>query len=165
MVAITMIAIKDFDGAHTKLEKVLRLTRKKYGYSHEKVAIVLNNIGLCHYELGGVRTASKTFEEAVEILRDVTNTPIEATHLIQVSVMLGRSLNSLAFIRCKREEYAGAIVAQEEALKLQRRMFGNGHAVVKDTINSLAMCMSIANCQNNKEKLEHMTNLYTGMLS
>ncbi len=165
MLAIAMIAKKDFDGANTKLEKVLRLTRKKYGYSHEKVAIALNNIGFCHYELGGILTASKAFEEAVEILREATNMPIEATLLIQASVMLGRSLNNLAFIRCKREEYAGAIVVQEEALKLQRRVFGNENPVVQDTMKSLAMCMSIANCHDNKEKMEHMAKLYASMLS
>jgi len=159
-----MIAIKDFDGAQAKLQKVLHLTRKKYGYNHEKIAVILNNIGLCHYELGGLLTASKAFEEAVEILRDSTKKPIEATDLIQISIMSGRCLNNLAFIRCKRKEYAEAIVALEEALQMQRRIFGNEHKVVNDTVESLALCMAIANCKNNKDKLEHVTNMYIEML-
>jgi len=168
MIAITMLALKDYDGAHTKLEKVLRLTRKKYGYDDERVAIVLNNIGLCHYELGGLLTSLKTFEEAVEILREVTKQPIEATVLIQITIMLGRSLNNLAYIRFKRKEYADAIVALEEALTFQRRIFGKSHVVVKNTVESLALCMAKANCENeenkDKLKLDQMTEMYVEML-
>ena len=160
-----MIAMRDFDGAYTKLDKILRLVRKRHGYGHENVAIILNNIGICHYELGGIRTASKAFEEVVEILRDMTNTKIEATLLIRISIMLGRSLNNLAYIRYKRNEFDGAIVAQEEALRLQCRILGNDHREVKVATKNLAICMAVANCKNNKEKMGNMTNLYMGMLS
>lgn len=168
MVAIAMLALKDYDGAQIKLEKVLRLTRKKHGYNDERVAVVLNNIALCHYELGGLLTSLKTFEETVEILRDATKRPIEATILIQITIMLGRSLNNLAYIRCKRKEYAEAIVALEEALKFQRRIFGDSHVVAKNTVESLAVCMAKANCDNeenkDKVKLDHMTEMYMEML-
>ena len=160
-----MFAMKDFDGAQRRLEKVLRLTRKKYGYSHEKVAIVLNNIGLCHYEQGGLLTASKLFEETVEILREGLNSqPIHTTTSFVKSVMLGRSLNNLAFIRQKRKHYSDAIVALEEVLKIYRRIFDKDNKILKDSVQSLGACMAIANCQDNKGKLAHITTLYTKML-
>lgn len=165
MFAITMIAMENVHGAHKELEKVLRLTRKKFGYSHKKVAAVLNNIGLCHFQLGGLRAASKAFEEAVEILRDVTNMRPQSSHIIENTLMLGICLNNLAYIQCKRDEYAAAVVVLEEKLVLERQRFGNDHDIVKETVRSLANCMSIANCRDNKDKLEKMSKLYVDMLS
>jgi len=166
MIAITLIALKNFDVAQAHLEKVLRLTRKKYGYNDEKVAVVLNNIGLCHFEMGGLLTASKTFEECVEILREASNNEkLEANIKVQISIMQARSLNNLAFIRFQRREYADAIVALEEALKLQRRIFGDDSQVVKETLRNLGTCMATANCDNNKDKLEHIAEMYADMLA
>lgn len=168
MMAITMMALKNFDAAQSHLEKVLRLTRKKYGYYDEKVAVILNNIGLCHFEMGGHLTALKTFEECVEILREVARDDqkhLEANVKVQIWIMLSRSLNNLGFIRVHRREYADAIVAMEEALNLQRRIFGEDSQVVKETLKSLGSCMATANCDNNKDKMEHMAEMYADMLA
>jgi len=171
MAAIAMIALSEFDSALAKLQKVLHLTRKKYGYSDTRAAVILNNIGMCHYELGGVLAASKAMEEAIEMLRETSTInqlhynihAMDATQLIQVSILTGRCLNNLAFLHFKRKDYGDAIVALEEALKIQRRIFGNDHPVVRDTVESLATSMAIVNCRKNKDKLDHLRRMYISM--
>jgi len=164
MIAISLIAMADFDGSLSKLQKVLHLTRKKYGYNNERVAVILNNIGICHYEYGGLLAASKTFEEAVEILNGTTALKTEsqqgnASSAIRSSILIGRCLNNLAFIHFKRTEYSEAIVSLESALKVQRRVFGNEHVVVRQTVECLATCMAIANCGDKKERRNDVTKI------
>ena len=161
-----MIALQDFDKALSIFQNILTHMRRRFGYFHYRVAIILNNIGICHYEFGGSLAALKSFEESVEILRDAIKSKSneEDEGSIDLNVLLGRSLTNLSFIRFKRNEYAEAIVALEEVLKVHRDTFGGRHKLVKTTIESLAFMMATANCLNNKDKLNHTTEMYIDML-
>ena len=162
-----MIALQEFDNALTTFQKLLTHLRKRFGYTNYRVAIILNNIGICHYELGGFLTALKSFEETVEILREASINCQKDGHDDEkkfLLILLGRSLNNLSFIRFKRKEYAEAVVVLEEGLKIQRDVFGNNHKQVKSNIENLAFTMATANCLDNKDKLIHTTEMYIEML-
>jgi tetratricopeptide (TPR) repeat protein len=160
-----MIALQDFDKALSTFQALLTHLRKRFGYTHFGVAIILNNIGICHYEFGGLLAALKSFEEAVEILRDaIKNCQEDSDEMNHLLILLGRSLNNLSFIRFKRKEYAEAVVALEEGLKVQRDTFGKNHKLVKSTIENLGFMMATANCFDNKDKLDHMAKMYVEML-
>ena len=165
-----MMALQDFDNAILALQSILTHVRKRFGYSHYRVAIILNNIGICHYEYGGLLAALKAFEESVEILRDSincknANEEVEGSEdKTKLSILLGRSLENLSFIQFNRKEYAESIVALEECLKVNYDVFGNDHKIVKSTIESLANVMATSNCLDNKDKLKHMAAMYIDML-
>lgn len=160
-----MIALQDFDNAIVTLQTILTHMRRRFGYSNYRISIILNNIGLCHYEFGGLLAALKSFEESVETLQDSMESKLgKDIDKSRLSIFLGRSLQNLSFIRFKRKEYAEAIVALQEGLVLYRDVFGNNHKVVKSTIESLAYIMATANCLDNKDKLDHMTAMYIEML-
>ncbi len=158
------IAMQDFDKALSTFQRLLTYLRKRFGYNHYSVAIMLNNIGICHYEFGGALTALKSFEESVEILQDSTKALKNDDENKYLLILLSRALGNLSFIRFKRKEYGEAVVALEEGLKIQRLAFGEHHSVVKKTIETLAFMMAVANCLDNKEKLNHLTKMYVEML-
>lgn len=160
-----MIALQDVDKAIEILQAVLSHLRKRFGYSNYRISVILNNIGICHYELGGLLSALKSFEESVEILREAIARKSEQDEdNTKLRIFLGRSLQNLAFIRFKRRDYVEAIVALEESLKVHRDVFGVKHKLVKATIEDLAFIMATANCLDNKDKLNHMTAMYIEML-
>jgi len=162
--AITMIALQDYDKALSTLQRLLANLRKRFGYNHYSVAIILNCIGICHYEFGGTLTALKSFEESVEILQGSTKEPENDHEKKFLLILLSRALSNLSFIQFKRKEYAEAIVALEEGLKVQKIALGEHHTFVKSTIESLAFMMAVANCLDNKDKLNQVTKMYCEML-
>ena len=160
------MALQNFDKALSIFQVLLTILRKRFGYTHYRVAIILNNIGICHYELGGILASLKSFEESVEILRDVYKN-IQGEDCEEkdcLSILFGRSLNNLSFIRFKRKEYSEAVVALEEGLGVERMVYGNDHKMVKSTVENLGFVMASANCLDNKDKLNHMTRMYVEML-
>lgn len=164
--AVSLVAIQDFEKALSIFQNQLTHMRKRFGYTHSKVALILNNIGICHFELGGLLTSLKTFEESVEILRDVI-TNLNGSNEDEKSellLLLCRSLNNLSYVQFKRKQYAEATVVLEECLKTVREAFGNNHKIVKSTVKSVGFVMATANCLDNKDKLDHMTQMYVEML-
>jgi len=162
--AITMIALQDFDKALSIFQNLLGSMRKRFGYTHERVAVILNNIGICHYEFGGFLTALKSFEESVEILRDASEDCRDNEEKKKLLIFLGRALSNLSFQRFKRREFAESVVALEEALKVQQIVYGKRHKFVKKTIENLGYVMASVNCLDNKDKLKQMTKMYIEML-
>lgn len=174
--AITLMALQDFDKAISIFQTLLTHLRRRFGYSHYRAAIILNNIGICHCEFGGLLAALKSFEEAVEILQEAMNNALKEEEggdvdgddkrgkCFDLKILYGRSLQNLGFIRFKRKEYAEAVVALEKCLKINRDAFGSDHKLVKATIESLAFIMATANCLDNKDKLDHMKAMYIEML-
>lgn len=165
MIAIALMATNDFESACSKWEKLLRGTRQKFGYKSGKVALQLINVGICHYELGGALTASKMMEEAVEILRGITP-PKDVSNQIKFSIVLARSLTNLAHTKCRLNDYGSAIVALEETLEIQEKIYGKDHNAVQQTLSSLGLCMAKANYERGCQKgtLESMTRMYVDML-
>lgn len=162
---LTLIALQEFDNALSKLQSVLHTTRRRFGYHHERVSILLNNIACCHYWLGGHLTAVKTIEEAIEILRETKHKDVEADEVVKVSILIGRCLNNLAFLRSRRHENSEAIVALEEVLVLSKKVYGTEDSIVQDVLNQLSYVMASANNQDSKKTLESITRMYSEMLS
>ena len=165
--AVSLVALQDFEKALSIFQSQLTQMRKRFGYTHSKVALILNNIGICHFELGGLLTSLKTFEESVEILRDVItdlNGSSDEDEKSQLLLLLCRSLNNLSYVQFKRKQYAEATVVLEECLKTVREAFGNNHKIVNSTVKCLGFVMATANCLDNKDKLDHMTQMYIEML-
>ncbi len=164
--AITLVAMQDFEKALSIFQSQLTQMRKRFGYANYRVALILNNIGVCHFELGGLLTALKTFEESVEILRDAIAhlEKEDGNERYNLLLLFSRSLNNLSYVHFKRKQYAEASVVLEECLKTMREAFGNSDKMVTSTVKCLGFAMATANCLDNKDKLDHMTKMYVEML-
>jgi hypothetical protein len=102
-----------------------------------KIAKILNMIGYVHYESGGLLAARKAMEEGLEIQRQ------------QNSQGLATCLCNLAFVHVKRREYTEGICKLEEAMKLQKSLFGSRHPLTVSTLENLSYAMAAANTGNN----------------
>ena len=166
--AITLVATQNFEKALSIFQSQLTQMRKRFGYSDYRVALILNNIGVCHFELGGLLSSLKTFEESVEILREgaIGNKTNDygTDETSDLRLLLSRALHNLSFVHFKRKQYAEASVVLEECLKTTREAFGNKHKIVRSTVRCLGFVMATANCLDNKDKLDHMTKMYVEML-
>ena len=54
------MALEDSDKAVSVFQTLLTHLRRRFEYSHYRVAIILNNIGICHCEFGGLLAALKS---------------------------------------------------------------------------------------------------------
>ena len=162
-----MLALKDYDGSLAIFQKVLRQKRKKYGYTYNDptFAMIVNNIGVCHFEFGGTLAAVKAFEESVEIQRTALQRERSLVDKQDIIISQCKSLNNLAFARYERGENSEAIIALEERVTLLRDLYDDDHSEVRSSVKSLAHVMATANCQDNKDKIQQMTDMYIDMFS
>jgi len=134
---MVLLAHQDLDGAHVTFHQVLRTRRKAVDYNPLQIAKILNMIGYVHYESGGLLAARKAMEEGLEIQRQ------------QNSQGLATCLCNLAFVHVKRREYTEGICKLEEAMKLQKSLFGSRHPLTVSTLENLSYAMAAANTGNN----------------
>ena len=159
------MALDDYDKGLSILQQILNEVRKRYGYSDHRVSIILNNIGICHYEFGGLLASLKSFEESVEVLQEAIQKSSKGdANSAYLSIHLGRSVHNLAFIRFKRKEYDEAILALQISLASYRNILGDKHKTVKRAIEDLAFVMATANCLDSNDTLDRMTEMYIEML-
>ena len=164
--ALTMLSLNDYDGALAIFQKLLRQKRKKYGYNDESLAMIINNIGVCHFEFGGTLAAVKAFEESVEMHRQsLQKKHINIEDQRNLTLAQCRSLNNLAFARFERGESSDAIIALEERVRLLKQLYDENHLEVRSGIKSLAHVMATVNCQDDKDKVQQIRDMYIDMLS
>ena len=135
----TRIALKNFDGALQDLREALRITRRTLGRCHKTVAQILCQIACLYFEAGELFSAQATFEDALEIFREVfpteTDRDVCMTHITE-------TLCNIGSIRNKQKNFSGAIECFREALDLQRGILGHNHSKVVATLDNLGYSFS-----------------------
>jgi tetratricopeptide (TPR) repeat protein len=120
-VGLIKVSQRDFDKALVTFTQVLHSRRKALGYDHPQTVKVLNNIACVHYECGGYVAASKSVEEALEILRKSGAGNSRA--LLAMPILLSNH----GFVLSKRGLNQEASDAYREALDVQKSHHQTNH--------------------------------------
>jgi tetratricopeptide (TPR) repeat protein len=117
----------------------LNISRKTLGGSNKTVAQILCHIACLYFEASELFSAQSTFEDALEIYRNVF--PREADRNTCMAQMT-ETLCNIGSIQNKRKNFSAAIDCFHEALDLQRGIMGHDHPRVIATLDNLGYSFS-----------------------
>lgn len=133
------MALQKFDDGLLVLREALRVTRDTLGRSNKTVAQILCHIACLYFEAGEVFSAQATFEDALDIYREVfPSEPDRDTCMTQMTEVLC----NIGSIHNKRKHFPGAIECFREALDLQRGIMGHDHPRIVATLDNLGYSFS-----------------------
>jgi tetratricopeptide (TPR) repeat protein len=132
--------LRNFDDAQQDLREALRISRKLLGRNHKVVAQTLCHIACLYYEAGELFSAQATFEDGLEIYRQVFAQ--ETTDRDSIMAQMTETLCNIGSIQNKRKSFSEAIPLFREALDLQRGIMGHNHPRVIATLDNLGFCYS-----------------------
>ena len=139
------VALHKFDDGLQVLREALRVTRKTLGRSNKTVAQILCHMACLYYEAAEFFSAQATFEDALEIYREVFPSEVERdTCMAQMTEVLC----NIGSIQNKRKNFSGAIECFREALDLQRGVMGHDHPRVIASLDNLGYSFSKARSYN-----------------
>lgn len=131
--------LQKFDEGLQVLREALRVTYKTLGRSHKTVAQILCHIACLYFEAGELFSAQATFEDALDIYKEVFPTESDRDACM---TQLTEVLCNIGSIQNRRKKYAGAIDSFREALDLQRGIMGHDHPRVVATLDNLGYSFS-----------------------
>jgi tetratricopeptide (TPR) repeat protein len=133
------VVIQKFDDALQDLREALRINRKMFGRSHKTVAQILCHIACLYFEAGELFSSQATFEDALEIYRDVFATDTDRNACM---AQMTETLCNIGSIRNKRKLFSEAIDCFREALDLQRGIMRQDHPRVIASLDNLGYSFS-----------------------
>lgn len=133
------VVLQKFDDALQNLREALRITRKTLGRSHKTVAHILCHIACLYFEAGELFSAQATFEDALEIYREVFSTDADRDACM---AQMTETLCNIGSIQNRRKNFSGAIDSFREALDLQRGIMGHDHPRVIASLDNLGYSFS-----------------------
>jgi tetratricopeptide (TPR) repeat protein len=133
------VALLKFDDGLQDLREALQISRKTLGRGHKTVAQILCHIACLYFEAGELFSAQATFEDALDIYRDVfpTDTGRDAC-----MAQMTETLCNIGSIQNKRKNFSGAIESFREALDLQRGIMGHDNPRVIASLDNLGYSFS-----------------------
>jgi tetratricopeptide (TPR) repeat protein len=131
--------LQKFDDALQDLREALRITRKTLGRSHKSVAQILCHIACLYFEAGELFSAQATFEDALEIYREVFAAEGDRDACM---AQMTETLCNIGSIQNRRKNFSGAIDCFREALDLQRGIMGHDHPRVIASLDNLGYSFS-----------------------
>jgi len=154
---IQFFSLADFDGAlmsfreaHAIRNRVLTQEREELSDSisaaagptsspselsqHPSVAMVLNNMACCYFQMGDHRRAMETLEEADEIQQKAIGSSAQAElDLLHVAVVIC----NCGYLKLALKQYEEARSMLEEALLIQQSVLDDNHRAVRDTLSNI----------------------------
>lgn len=117
----------------------MNISRKTLGGSNKTVAQILCHIACLYFEASELFSAQSTFEDALEIYREVF--PRETDRNACMAQMT-ETLCNIGSIQNKRKNFPAAIDCFREALDLQRGIMGHDHPRVIASLDNLGYSFS-----------------------
>jgi tetratricopeptide (TPR) repeat protein len=111
------VALHKFDDALGDLRESLRINRNTLGRSHKTVAQVLCHIACLYFEAGELLSAQATFEDALEIYREVFQTAVDRDSCM---TQMTDALCNIGSIHNKRKNFEQAIQCFKEGLDVSK---------------------------------------------
>jgi tetratricopeptide (TPR) repeat protein len=135
---IQFFARGDFDGALTSFREAhaVRNEQNKQGGTpdHPNVAMVLNNMACCYFQMGNPREALLTLEQAEEIQQKAVGSSAQAElDLLHVAIVIC----NCGYLKLALKQYEQARSLLEEALLIQQSVLDDNHRAVRDTMSNL----------------------------
>mmetsp|Transcript_4309 Transcript_4309/g.7187 ORF Transcript_4309/g.7187 Transcript_4309/m.7187 type:complete len:793 (-) Transcript_4309:66-2444(-) len=143
---LIQVSRRDFDNAQVTFSQILHSRRKKLGYDDPQTIKVLNNIACVHFECGGHVAATKTVEEALEILR---KSGVESN---RAQLALSILLSNHGFILSKRGSHQEAYAAFQEASEIQQSIYPANHPALGRTMANLGFVMGMTRTISTEDK-------------
>jgi len=148
------LELEEHKFAFMAFSNALKIRKQIMSHRDLKIARLLNNIGCCLFELGKLTEATVAFDEALKIQRinmkhiqeenaiDVFSNQRSVRNAAAGSVKqnllsIASTLCNLGSIKLRLKEYEDAAVFLEEALLIQQSVWGDKHATVANTKDSL----------------------------
>lgn len=88
------------------------------GYDHPIVAVLLNNIGVLHYDSGDSMAALRALEESLSLQRSMLKTCVASVHVDHVLFQMATTMGNLALALEMNERYDRAISLMQESQAL-----------------------------------------------
>jgi tetratricopeptide (TPR) repeat protein len=97
------------------------------------VAVVLNNIACCYFQMGNHEAALATLIEAREIQHDASSVAQADLDLLHVAIVIG----NCGYLNLARKQYDEARSLFEEALLIQQSVLEDSHRAIRDTRSNI----------------------------
>mmetsp|Transcript_9112 Transcript_9112/g.23063 ORF Transcript_9112/g.23063 Transcript_9112/m.23063 type:complete len:813 (-) Transcript_9112:202-2640(-) len=140
-------ALQKFDEGLGDLRGALQITRRVLGRSHRTVAQIQCHIACLYFEAGELFSAQATFEDALEIYREIFQKE-ELADRDAVMAQLTETLCNIGSIQNKRKNFEGAIESFHEAVNLQQGIMGHDHPRVIQSLDNLGYSFSKSKSYN-----------------
>ena len=133
------LVLQKFDDALRDLKEAQRITRKTLGRNNKMEAQILCHVACLYFEAGELFSAQATFEDALDIYREVVTTEADREGCM---AQMTETMCNIGSILNKRRSFTEAIACFKEALDLQRAALGNDHPRVVATLDNLGYSYS-----------------------
>lgn len=101
---------------------------------HPKMAMVLNNIACCDFQMGNHEEALSTLEKARGILSHAVGSQAKADlDLLHVAI----THCNYGYLLLRKKEYDEARSIFEETLLIQQSVLGDNHRAIRDTLSNI----------------------------
>jgi tetratricopeptide (TPR) repeat protein len=127
-------ALRKFDEAFENLRTALSIARKQLGPEHKSVAQMLCHLACLYFEAGELMSAEATFQDALEIYRNVWPTAIDRDACM---TQLTDTLCNVGSIQNRRKRFTAAVNSFSEALDLQRGIMAHDDPRIISTLDNL----------------------------
>ena len=128
-----------YDEALRDLREAKRIANKVLGRKSKTVAQILCHMACLYFEAGELFSAQATFEDALDIYRDVFATESDRDGCM---AQMTETLCNIGSIQNRRKNFSQAINSFKEALDLQRGVMGHSHPRVIATLDNLGYSYS-----------------------
>jgi Tetratricopeptide repeat len=134
---IQLFARGDFEGASLAFGQAHKLRKEKVGggdIPHPILAMTLNNIACCEFQMGHYRSALQSLEEARSIQHDAIGSSMQDDlDLLHVAIIYG----NCGYLNLALKQYEEARSILEEALLIQQSVLDDDHRAVRDTLSNI----------------------------
>ena len=128
-----------FEEAYEKLRKAVKIAIATLGHNHKTVAQMLCHLACLYFEAGELMSSEATFEDALEIYRDVWSTAMDRASCM---TQLTDTLCNVGSIQNRRKRFQAACASFTEALDLQRGIVPPDDARIISTLDNLGYSYS-----------------------
>lgn len=132
-------AVGKFDEAFEKLRKAVKIAIDALGHNHKTVAQMLCHLACLYFEAGELMSSEATFQDALEIYRDVWSTSVDRDACM---TQLTDTLCNVGSIQNRRKRFAAASASFSEALDLQRGIANHDDTRIISTLDNLGYSYS-----------------------
>jgi len=132
---IQLFARGEFEEALQAFKEAHKVRNKQDGpQTHPMVAVVLNNIACCNFQLKNYRTALLELQEALEIQQKAVGSSAQADlDLLHVAIVMC----NCGYLSLCLKLYDDARSLLEEALLIQQSVLDDNHRAIRDTLSNI----------------------------
>lgn len=134
---IQLFARGDFKDASSAFEHAYRLRKLNDGgfdVHHPILAMTLNNIACCEFQMGNYSSALRTLEEARNIQHEAIGSSVQdELDLLHVAIVYV----NCGYLNLALKQYDEARSILEEALLIQQSVLDDSHRAVRDTLSNI----------------------------